>query len=149
MPAPACAGLPIQQVLIVRIAAGEVLGRICREPGLLNYVTVWNWRRRNAGFDAEYREAQRQGRERRHWAFDEVRTERLLAGQRAGEKIMEIVARRGSPLGLRLYKHWMGAQAPFATNRRWKFLPKADAGFSARFTRPRASSAFRPSPSYP
>lgn len=91
------------------MAAGEALGR---EPGLLADVTVPQRRRRNSGFDAECREAQRQGREP-PLGVDEVCAERLLAHPRAGEKIMQIVARRGSTVSPHLSEHWMATQAHY------------------------------------
>jgi hypothetical protein len=91
--------------------------------------------------DAEYRVKQDPRRRRRsdgrsiRWAPASVRRQKSCRGRCRDRSKMD---------RFRL----MDAAAPFAMNRRCKFLPRADARFSARFIGLRASSAIRPSPSY-
>jgi hypothetical protein len=70
---PTLFGLRLVDRICDRLADGEPLARICREPGMPDRATVQRWRQADPAFDAMFRIAQEEGwRELAHQLVAEV-----------------------------------------------------------------------------
>ena len=97
----------VRPQIVRRIAAGERLSHICREPGMPCPESVTGWMRREPAFAAEVAEARVRGEWRRRFAFDEDRARALLARLGAGEPIGRILRDPGMPSRETYYRHWL------------------------------------------
>lgn len=103
----------VRDRLLARVAAGELIARICAEPGQPSPLTVSDWARRDPGFAARLAAAKRSGRDIRRLAFDPARAARLLERLAAGEPIPAILADPAMP-SRRAYAHWRATRPHFA-----------------------------------
>lgn len=103
----------VQAELLARVRAGAPVTTVCQQPDMPSHVTLLAWRRKYPTFDEALTEARRVGLERRRWGFDEVRAEAFLTRLRGGERVRDIIGKRGATLSGPLYRRWMRTQAAF------------------------------------
>ena len=103
----------IREVVLQRLAAGERLKHIGREPGLPCPESVTGWMRADPRFAAEVAQARVHGEHRRRFMLDEAKARAFLARVRAGEKIGDVLRDPAMPTPA-TYRAWLAASAPFA-----------------------------------
>lgn len=112
MPGPFPERRAVQLEIVRRVAAGEYLERVCREPGMPTVVTVRNWRRAMPWFAEEVAEARARGEWRRRWMYDEAKGREILARRAAGEPLLAISRSPGMP-SLKTIRHWAATDSAF------------------------------------
>lgn len=103
----------IRAAILERLAVGERLKHICREPGMPCAESVTGWMRRDAGFAGEVAQARARGDWRRRWACDAAVAQAIVARLSAGARIGAVLADRAMP-SRATYRYWLATQPWFA-----------------------------------
>lgn len=98
MPAPFPDRAAVIARILDRVAAGERLKPLCRQPGMPSYEAVYGWTRRDRALDEALAAAMRQGRLVRGDTFDEARAQALLDRLRAGETLQQLTRHPCPPM---------------------------------------------------
>lgn len=100
--------------IVARVGAGETVKAICAgpDPGMPSAAAIERWAKADPEFGAALSAARLRAQTRRD-AFDPARAQALLNRLSSGETIEAVLADRAMP-SRRVYRRWLGDEAPFA-----------------------------------
>jgi len=101
----------VREALLARLATGERISHICRDPAMPCHEAVTGWARREPLFAEMYAAAKRQGAARRQ-AFHEPTAKVLLQRLADGELVRDVLRDPAMPRR-ELYDHWRRTQNEF------------------------------------
>jgi hypothetical protein len=104
---------PIREAILARLAQGERLHHICREPGMPGAGTVWRWSREAPAFAERLALAKQRGHDLRRSRFDPAVAADILTRMAEGAPMAEILAREGRP-SRRKWRIWLANEPELA-----------------------------------